>query len=64
MTKKKVAESCFHNFQKHLVLAIRQIVVPKELDNGHEWESVGRKLWTIFAKSNTTTKKILHFIFG
>lgn len=57
--------SAFHNFQKHLTVALKHAVIFKEEDKtAKDYVKVGAKLWRAFSQSKICTKKILHFLLG
>jgi len=62
---KKIKLSPYHNYQKHLNLAIRHIVaLPALTDNSSVIEAIAHNLWDVFLVSDSPTKKILHFVFN
>lgn len=57
--------SVFHNFQKHLVITLRQFIKIKKSNHKKEPETVAMQLWDNFVKqSKVYTKNILQFVFG
>jgi hypothetical protein len=57
--------SAFHNFQKHLTVALKHAVIFKDEDKtGKDYVKVAAKLWRAFSQSKICTKKILHFLLG
>lgn len=63
--QKKVENSPFHNYQKHLNNALKQLViVPKVSSEDEEYKIAARDLWKAYSEGDIKTKKILHFIFN
>jgi hypothetical protein len=62
---RKVTNSPFHNYQKHLNNALKKmILLPdyKHMDQLHQ--KVAHRLWTKYVQSEIKTKKILHSVFN
>ena len=63
--KKKVKNSPFHNYQKHLNNALRKfIVLPNITNSDEEYKLAARDLWRAYKAGDIKNKKILHFIFN
>lgn len=61
----KMNPSAFHNFQKHLTVALKHaIVLPNEDKLHRDYLKAATKLWKIFSSSKVCTKKVLHFLLG
>lgn len=61
----KFNPSAFHNFQKHLTVALKHAIrMPAEEKSAKESVKAAVKLWKIFAQSKICTKKVLHFLLG
>ena len=57
--------SAFHNFQKHLTVALKHAIIFREDDKStKEHVKVAAKLWRAFSQSKICTKKVLHFLLG
>lgn len=58
--------SPFHNCQKHLIKALKYMLIFPEPDSEleEEYKRVARHIWNIFCRSNDKSKKVLHFIFN
>lgn len=62
---RKVTNSPFHNYQKHLNNALKKIITlpqPNPLDSAHV--RAAQRLWAKYLKSDIKTKKILHSVFN
>ena len=60
-----VNPSAFHNFQKHLTVALKHSVSFKDDDKtAKDYVKAGIKLWKTFSQSKICTKKVLHFLLG
>ena len=61
----KMNPSAFHNFQKHLTVALKHaIVLPNEEKMNYDYLKAATKLWKVFSSSKVCTKKVLHFLLG
>ena len=57
--------SAFHNFQKHLTVALKHAIVFREEEKcQRDYVKVAAKLWRAFSQSKVCTKKVLHFLLG
>lgn len=62
---KKVENSPFHNYQKHLNNALKKlIIVPHVSSEDEEYKIAARDIWKAYVEGEIKTKKILHFVFN
>ena len=62
---KKVENSPYHNFQKHLNSAIQKLVVlPETSESDDEYKIAAHQLWRAYVECPNKTRKILHFLFN
>lgn len=64
-SKRKIRPSPYHNYQKHLIIAIKHILTPPAL--APDSSAIARievLLWQAFMRNQLETKKILYFIFN
>lgn len=57
--EQKKAISCYHNFQKHLVLTLRNIVKLSSFEHSPESFELEQKLWRTFLKGKKTNKTLI-----
>lgn len=63
--KRKITPSPYHNYQKHLIIAIKHILQPPALTpDASNIAHIESMLWSAFMDSHNETKKILYFIFN
>lgn len=63
--RKKPHPSPFHNYQKHLSVALRCLIeLPLASSNGFHIEEIAGQLWEAFQASHSPTKRILHLVFN
>ena len=61
----KINPSAFHNFQKHLTVALKHcVILPNEDKMNRDYLKAATKLWKVFSSSKICTKKVLHFLLG
>lgn len=62
---KKVENSPFHNYQKHLNNALKKLVIVPNLGaEEEEFKLAARDIWRAYVGGDIKTKKILHFVFN
>lgn len=62
---KKVENSPFHNYQKHLNNALKKlIIIPPVKEDDDIFKKVAVEIWKAYEKSQIRTKRILHFVFN
>jgi len=62
---KKVENSPFHNYQKHLNNALKKlIIVPAIQVEDEAYKHAAVRLWAAYVNGEVKTKKILHFVFN
>lgn len=62
---RKVSNSPFHNYQKHLNNALKKMVaLPEYKQLEQPAHRVAHRLWTKYLLSEIKTKKILHSVFN
>jgi hypothetical protein len=63
--KRKIRPSPYHNYQKHLIIAIKHILSPPTLSaNSSDIAQIEALLWQAFMRNQNETKKILYFVFN
>lgn len=64
-SRRKIRASPYHNYQKHLIKAIKQVLVPPEVTSlSSNITLIQAKLWEAFLSSARESKKALYFIFN
>ena len=62
---KKVENSPFHNYQKHLNSALKKLVIVPSFEEADEaYKHAAREIWNAYVAGDVKTKKILHFVFN
>jgi len=62
---KKVENSPFHNYQKHLNSALKKLVIVPLFEEADEaYKHAAREIWNAYVAGDVKTKKILHFVFN
>ena len=62
---KKVENSPFHDYQKHLNNALKKLVIVPNLTSAdEEFKIAARDIWRAYVEGEIKTKKILHFVFN
>jgi hypothetical protein len=63
--KRKIRPSPYHNYQKHLIIAIKHILSPPALStDSSAITRIEALLWQAFMRNQNETKKILYFVFN
>lgn len=64
-SKRKIRPSPYHNYQKHLIIAIKHILKPPVLaPDSSAVAHIEALLWEAFMRNQQETKKILYFVFN
>ena len=58
-TEQKNAVSCYHNFQKHLVLTLRNTIRLSSFEHSPESFKLENKLWKAFLKGKKANKTLI-----
>lgn len=62
---KKVENSPFHNYQKHLNNALKKLVIVPTFEEGDEvYKHAAKDIWNAYVAGDVKTKKVLHFVFN
>jgi uncharacterized protein YecT (DUF1311 family) len=62
---KKMANSPFHNYQKHLNNALKKLIAfPLITEQDELYKKVAQRIWIAYLHADIKTKKILHSVFN
>jgi hypothetical protein len=63
---KKIENSPFHNYQKHLNNALKKLIIIPSAEVGDDDidKKVAVEIWKAYERSEIRTKRILHFVFN
>lgn len=62
---KKLPNSPFHNYQKHLNNALKKLIIVPEFETNDElYKMAALEIWAAYSRGDIKTKRILHFVFN